>query len=175
MTSGGRLNITEATTLNSLSGQITLNSNDSTVISNSVINSSTGIQINSNTTGNIDIQGSNLTHKQRKGSTFRVNGAAASLIMSRTPIIADSLQIAIGNFVSIEYCNITTYFDAVNGGAQPDFSIKSANKFISINRCNILSEGVKLEALNQQFFRDGEVSLGMNNFTVISSTQLPTF
>jgi hypothetical protein len=43
MTSGGRLNITEATTLNSLSGQITLNSNDSTVISNSVINSSTGI------------------------------------------------------------------------------------------------------------------------------------
>jgi hypothetical protein len=116
-----------------------------------------------------------LTHKQRKGSTFKVNGAAASLVMSRTPIIADSLQIAIGNFVSIEYCNITTYFDAVNGGVQPDFSIKSENKFISINRCNILSEGVKLEALNQQFFRDSEVSLGMNNFTVISSTQLPTF
>ena len=77
--------------------------------------------------------------------------------------------------MNIEYCNITTYFDAVNGGSLPDFSIKSTNKFININRCNILSEGVKLEAINYQNFRDGEVSLGYNNFTVISSTQLPTF
>jgi hypothetical protein len=95
--------------------------------------------------------------------------------MARSSFLTDSLQIGIGNLVSFEYCNITTYFDAVNGGALPDFSIKSTNKFININRCNILSEAIKLEALNQQNFRDGEVSLGFNNFTVISSTQLPTF
>ena len=54
MTSGAKLNITEVTTLNSVSSLITLNSNDSMVISNSVINSSSGIMINSNTSGNIE-------------------------------------------------------------------------------------------------------------------------
>jgi hypothetical protein len=42
------------TTLNSISSLITLNSNDSMVITNSVINSSSGIMINSNTSGNIE-------------------------------------------------------------------------------------------------------------------------
>lgn len=54
MTSGAKLNITEVTTFNSVSSLITLNSNDSMVISNSVINSSSGIMINSNTSGNIE-------------------------------------------------------------------------------------------------------------------------
>ena len=53
--SGAKLNLTEGTILNSLSSLITLNSNDSMIISNSVVNSSSGIMINSNTSGSIEV------------------------------------------------------------------------------------------------------------------------
>ena len=55
LASGAKLNLTEETIINSLSSLITLNSNDTMIISNSVVNSSSGIMMNSNTSGSIEV------------------------------------------------------------------------------------------------------------------------
>ncbi len=136
------------TTLNATSGQIRLSSNDSSLISTSLISSNTGITIDSLTNGKIELLTSSLVNKQRKGSTLQINGLSGSLNAQQLQIISDSVSIQTAFEISLSLSNIASYFDITTGNV-PDIFIKSSRKNIKLTQCNILSEGVKLEALKE--------------------------